>query len=134
VHVAAGMEDWRGAGLYHGELAEGAGCEWAETARRRALDAWTTIAGILQARDPGQALAALETALSHDPYTSTSTRRSCGCWPHRATRNLLMDLEYAGMSVKFVLHDRNAGFTAAFDAVFQASGVRSSASLFRRHV
>ena len=60
------------AGLYHGELAEGSGYEWAEpyaeTARRRALDAWTTIAEILQARDPGQALAALESALGHDPY------------------------------------------------------------------
>ena len=59
-------------GLYHGELAQGAGYDWAgpyaETARRRALDAWTTIAGILQPRDPGQALAALESALSHDPY------------------------------------------------------------------
>jgi len=60
------------AGLYHGELAEGEGYDWAEpyaeTARRRALDAWTTIADILQPRDPGQALAALESALSHDPY------------------------------------------------------------------
>jgi DNA-binding SARP family transcriptional activator len=60
------------AGLYHGELAEGSGYEWAEpyaeTARRRALDAWTTIAEILQARDPDQALAALESALGHDPY------------------------------------------------------------------
>ena len=35
-----------------------------------------------------------------------------------------MDLEDAGMSVKFVLHDRDASFTAAFDAVFQAAGVR----------
>jgi hypothetical protein len=26
--------------------------------------------------------------------------------------------------VKFVLHDRDASFTAAFDAVFQAAGVR----------
>jgi DNA-binding SARP family transcriptional activator len=62
----------KAAGLYHGELAEGAGYEWAEpyaeTARRRALDAWTTIAEILQARDPDQALAALESALGHDPY------------------------------------------------------------------
>jgi putative transposase len=39
-------------------------------------------------------------------------------------RNLLMDLEDAGMSVKFVLHDRDACFTAAFDAVFQAAGAR----------
>ena len=35
---------------------------------RRHLDAWTTIAEILQPADPGQALSALETALSHDPY------------------------------------------------------------------
>jgi hypothetical protein len=39
-------------------------------------------------------------------------------------RNLLMDLDDAGMSVKFVLHDRDASFTAAFDAVFQAVGAR----------
>ena len=62
----------KAAGLYHGELAEEEGYDWtepyAETARRRALDAWTTIAEILQARDPDQALAALESALGHDPY------------------------------------------------------------------
>jgi putative transposase len=28
------------------------------------------------------------------------------------------------MSVKFVLHNRDASFTAAFDAAFQAAGVR----------
>jgi putative transposase len=33
-----------------------------------------------------------------------------------------MDLEDAKTSVKFVLHDRDASFTAAFDAVFQAAG------------
>jgi len=62
----------RAVALYRGELAEGTGYEWAEpyaeTARRRALDAWTTIAEILQPDDPGQALSAMETALSHDPY------------------------------------------------------------------
>ena len=35
-----------------------------------------------------------------------------------------MDLEDAGTRAKFVLHDRDASFTAAFDAVFQAAGVR----------
>jgi putative transposase len=29
-----------------------------------------------------------------------------------------------GMSVKFILHDRDASFTAAFDAVFRAVGAR----------
>ena len=33
-----------------------------------------------------------------------------------------MDLEEAGTRVKFVLHDRDASFTQAFDAVFQAAG------------
>ena len=35
-----------------------------------------------------------------------------------------MDLEDTGTRVKFVLHDRDASFTAAFDAVFQAAGAR----------
>ncbi|HEX3962300.1 MAG TPA: integrase core domain-containing protein [Trebonia sp.] len=35
-----------------------------------------------------------------------------------------MDLEDAGTRVKFVLHDRDASLTAAFDAVFQAAGAR----------
>jgi transposase InsO family protein len=35
-----------------------------------------------------------------------------------------MDLDDAGTRVKFVLHDRDASFTAAFDAVFRAAGVR----------
>jgi len=36
-------------------------------------------------------------------------------------RNLLMNLDDAGMTAKFVLHDRDASFTAAFDAVFGAA-------------
>jgi putative transposase len=39
--------------------------------------------------------------------------------------NLLMDLEDAGTRAKFVLRDRDASFTAAFDAVFQAAGARA---------
>ncbi len=45
-------------------------------------------------------------------------------WVVQQARNLLMDLEDAGVSGKFVLHDRDASFTAAFDAVFQAGGAR----------
>src|SRR5271169_4131932 len=45
-------------------------------------------------------------------------------WIVQQARNLLMDLDDAGMSVKFVLHDRDASFTAAFDAVFRAAGAR----------
>jgi putative transposase len=35
-----------------------------------------------------------------------------------------MDLEDAGMAMKFMPHDRDASFTTAFDAVFPAVGVR----------
>ena len=45
-------------------------------------------------------------------------------WVVQQARNLLMDLEDTGTRVKFVLHDRDASFTAASGAVFQAAGVR----------
>src|SRR5215472_4984134 len=41
-------------------------------------------------------------------------------------RNLVMDLEDDGTRVKFVLHDRDARLTAAFDEVFRAAGARIS--------
>ena len=44
-------------------------------------------------------------------------------WVVQQARNLLMDLQDAGTRVKFVLHDRDASFTAAFEAVFQAAGI-----------
>ena len=45
-------------------------------------------------------------------------------WVVQQARSLLMDLDDAGIQVKFVLHDRDASFTTAFDAVFRAAGVR----------
>jgi putative transposase len=45
-------------------------------------------------------------------------------WVVQQARNLLLDLEDAGTRVKFVLHDRDASFTAAFDEIFRAAGVR----------
>ena len=53
-----------------------------------------------------------------------ATEHPVQVWVVQQARNLLMDLEDAGTRVKFVLHDRDASFTAAFDAVFQAAGVR----------
>jgi hypothetical protein len=53
-----------------------------------------------------------------------ATENPAQSWGVQQARNLLMDLEDAGVSVKFVLHDRDTSFTAAFDAVFQAAGVR----------
>jgi putative transposase len=53
-----------------------------------------------------------------------ATENPVQSWVVQQARNLLTDLEDAGISVKCVLHDRDAGFTAAFEAVFQAAGAR----------
>jgi putative transposase len=54
-----------------------------------------------------------------------ATEHPVQSWVVQQARNLLMDLEDAGTRVKFVLHDRDASFTAAFDAVLQAAGIRA---------
>jgi putative transposase len=53
-----------------------------------------------------------------------ATEHPVQSWVVQQARDLLMDRDDAGMGVKFVLHDRDASFTAAFDAVFQAAGAR----------
>ena len=53
-----------------------------------------------------------------------ATEHPVQSWVVQQARNLLMDLEDAGARAKFVLHDRDASFTQAFDAVFQAAGIR----------
>jgi hypothetical protein len=53
-----------------------------------------------------------------------ATKHPVQSWVVQQARNLLMDLVDAGMRAKFVLHDRDATFTQAFDAVFQAAGIR----------
>jgi putative transposase len=53
-----------------------------------------------------------------------ATEHPVQSWVIQQARNLLMDPEDAGTQAKFVLHDRDASFTQAFDAAFQAAGVR----------
>ena len=53
-----------------------------------------------------------------------ATQHPVQSWVIQQARNLLMDLGDAGTRAKFVLHDRDASFTQAFDAVFQAAGSR----------
>ena len=43
-----------------------------------------------------------------------------------------MDLDDAGIRARFVLHDRDGSFTAAFDSVFQSAGIRVILSAVRR--
>jgi putative transposase len=53
-----------------------------------------------------------------------ATQHPVQSWVIQQARNLVMDLGDAAARAKFVLHDRDASFTQAFDAVFQAAGIR----------
>jgi hypothetical protein len=52
------------------------------------------------------------------------TAHPSGQWPARLARTLLMDLQDAGQSFRFLLRDHDGKFGRAFDTVFTAAGVR----------
>ena len=51
------------------------------------------------------------------------TTHPTGAWVAQQARNLLMGLDQRVTGLRFLLHDRDTKFTAAFDAVFAAEGI-----------
>jgi putative transposase len=53
-----------------------------------------------------------------------ATSNPDGSWMMQQARNVLMDLDDRGRQPRFLIHDRDAKFSRAFDAVFHGEGMR----------
>ena len=52
-----------------------------------------------------------------------ATAHPVGDWMVQQARNLVMDIEEAGVRARFLIHDRDASFPAAFDQVLADAGI-----------
>jgi putative transposase len=65
--------------------------------------------------------------LRSPPAGSKSSARPLsptGTWVAQQARNLLIDLDQRADGLRYLLRDRDKKFTAAFDAVFTAAGIK----------
>jgi transposase InsO family protein len=53
-----------------------------------------------------------------------ATAHPTAAWTTQLARNLVMDLQDAGATVKYLVRDRDSRYTAAFDAVFEGEGIK----------
>jgi putative transposase len=52
-----------------------------------------------------------------------TTAHPTATWTTQLARNLVMDLQDADATVKYLIRDRDSRYTAAFDAVFHSEGI-----------
>ena len=52
-----------------------------------------------------------------------ATAHPTAAWTTQLARNLVMDLQDAGVPVKYLIRDRDSRYPTAFDAVFQSDGI-----------
>jgi putative transposase len=67
-------------------------------------------------------------------HLTVITAHPAGEWVTQQARNLLMNLEDRADGLKFLIRDRDAKFTGAFDAVLAAAGIRIIRTPVRRLV
>jgi hypothetical protein len=52
-----------------------------------------------------------------------ATAHPTATWTAQLARNLVMDLQDAGATTKYLIRDRDSRYTAAFDAIFHSDGI-----------